>query len=181
MSRAASTTSRFSEGTADRLEVRAGRRAVDVEIRDRVLAELARVLLAPFGGRGERELLGVPVREHDRPLRTRPLLRERAERSRQLHQRRRAARRIDAAVDPRVAVVADDDELIGRRGAGDAAGDRPDRPHLVVHLHAHADERPAPRRRDTRSAGRPSTPAARRVPAAPRGAPARRATRAARS
>ena len=105
-----------------------------------MLAEVARVLLAPFGGRGERELLGVPVREHDRPLRTRALLRERAERSRQLHQRRGPARRIDAAVDPRITMVADDHELIRERGAGDASGDRPDRTHRVVHLHPHADD-----------------------------------------
>ena len=62
-----------------------------------------------------------------------------AERSRELHQRRgQSARRIDAAVDPCVTVVADDDDLFGMLAArGSMPVARPDADrHAIVQTHA---------------------------------------------
>ena len=99
------------------------RRGDDAWELDGALPQLVGVLFAPLGRRGERELLGIPAREHDRPLWPRALLRQRAHRSRQLHQRRRPARRIDAAVHPRVAVIAHDHEVqVGGDVRGVVAG-----------------------------------------------------------
>ena len=60
---------RFNAGTARHGELRPRRGAVDVQVRDGVRAQPRLVLLAPFRGGGQRELLGVPAREQNRSLR----------------------------------------------------------------------------------------------------------------
>ena len=63
------------------------------------------------------------------------------QRPRQLHQRRGSARRIDAPVDPRVAMIADDDHVVRPLAAADHARDGPDRPDAIVGADSQARNR----------------------------------------
>ena len=125
----------------------ARRRAVDVDVGDRPVAQHRLVLLAPFGRRRERELLGVPAGKDDGALRPDAAAGQRAERADEIGHRRRSARRVHAAVLPRIAVIAEDDELFGLLAALERADDGLDRPHPVVrgHLQPHrCRARPGP-------------------------------------
>ncbi len=90
------------------------------------------MLFAPLGRRRQREFLGVPAREQDRALRPPAAARELAERPGELHQRSRPARWIDAAIDPRVAMVAHDHHVVGSLASDDHPGDGPDFPDAIV-------------------------------------------------
>ena len=119
------------------VEVRPRRRRVHVQIRHRLLPQLVAEVLAPFGGAGERDLFAVPRAEHERALGAHALLLQGAERLGQLHQRRRAARRIDAAEHPRVVVVAEHHPLVGPLAADDAAFHDVVRLHVGLHVDLH--------------------------------------------
>ena len=74
--------------------------------------QVVAALLAPLGRAGERPLLGVPVAEDQRAAGREAASLQLAGDTRQLEHRRRAARRIDGAVDPCVVVVAEEDHLV---------------------------------------------------------------------
>ncbi len=119
-------------------ERRARRRRVDVEIGHRLGLQLGGELLAPLGGSGERHFLAVPAAEDQRAPRPDAVAGEPAERRRQLHHRRRAAGRIDAAEHPGVVVVAEHDPLVGPLAAADAALDDVVGLHVGLHVDLHA-------------------------------------------
>ncbi len=102
---------------------------------------MAGVLLGPFGGADEAFFFGVPTGDDDGAMGLPALLEEVAEAVDGLEHGGGAAGGIDGAVDPGVAMVAGDDEVIFLRGvgAGDASDDVPDGAEGVVLLESHVD------------------------------------------
>ena len=107
-----------------------------------------RVLLGPLGRADQAVFLGVPARVQERPPRLPAILDGRPQRTAHFQRRRRAAARVDRAVDPGVAVVADHDPAIGLDRAGNRGDHVPDRANLIIHRHRHPRPPPARDRRD---------------------------------
>ena len=80
-------------------------------------------MFSPFGGTGEADFFAVPTADHESAARTHAFFFELAEGAREFHHRRGAAGRIDAAEDPGVAMIAEDDPFVGQLCAADAAFD----------------------------------------------------------
>src|SRR6516165_8212875 len=100
------------------------------------------MLLDPLGRADQALLLGVPAAEEDGALRLPAFFEQRTNAVDGFQHGGRSAVGIDCAVDPRVAVVADDYPVIRKIAALHLADDIPDRPALVILLrdevHAHA-------------------------------------------
>ena len=84
------------------------------------------VALGPLGRADQALLFGVPTAKDDSPFGTPSGLEQFADAVHCFEHAGRAARRIDGAEDPGVAVVAGDDPLIRIGGAVDGADDVPD-------------------------------------------------------
>ena|SRR6187455_3301284 len=105
-----------------------------------MIAQPRFVLFAPLSGGDERELLGIPAREHDAAFRLPPSLAEFSECLRELHECGRPRRRIDATVDPRVAMIADDNDFALGATAPDHPGHGPDRSDVFGETDFHPDD-----------------------------------------
>jgi len=79
------------------------------------------------------DLFGIPARQHHGPFRPMAGPGQFAQHPGGLEECCRSAGRIDPAVDPGVAMVAQHDALLRLRAAPDAPRDHPDRAHRVVH------------------------------------------------
>ncbi len=112
---------------------------VHVQVGDPVPRQVIGVLLSPLGGGGQRELLRVPGREHDRAPGPDPAAQELPERASDLHHRRRSARRVAAAEDPGIPMIPEDHLLLGVLGPADAGNHGRDPGEPVVHLDSQAD------------------------------------------
>src|ERR1700733_12863498 len=105
------------------MKVGAGGGFVHIDVGDAFGAELVDELLSPFGGTGEADFFAVPTADDDGAAGANALSGGLAEGARAFHHRRGAARGIDAAEDPGVAVVAEQDPLVRQLGAADSAFD----------------------------------------------------------
>ena len=101
------------------------------------------MLLRPLGRADQPVFLGVPAGDQDRALRRPAALERRAEAARHLEHRRRARIGIDGAMRPRVAMIAEHDQLLRLDAALDPRDDVVDRLEAFVHLHVHRDGRRA--------------------------------------
>ena len=134
--------------------------SIRVEVEHRLLRELLRVRLHPFGGAEQRRLLAVPRGVDERALRLPSLLHELAHRARFLELRDEAGERVFRAVHPAVVMVAAHDPLIGilrTRNLRDHIVDRFETPverELQVHARRTGAEAISDRQRTAPSLGR---------------------------
>ena len=120
-------------------------RRVDVEHQHGLLVELLRVLVGPLGRADQAVFLGVPARIDEGPPRLPAILDRRAQGAAHLERGGGPAPRIDRAIDPGVAMVADHHPAIGLDRALERGDHVPDRPDLVVHDDPEVDlDRPRP-------------------------------------
>ena len=101
------------------------------------------MFFGPLGGADEAVLFGVPACQDDGALRRPAALDRRTERTRHFELRRRSGVRIDRAMRPGVAMVAENHQLVGLDAALDGRDDVVDRLEAFVHLHVHRDARGA--------------------------------------
>src|SRR5580692_10709488 len=94
------------------MKVGAGGGFVDVDVGDGLGAEFVGELLSPFGGTGEADLFAVPTADDESAARAHALFGELAEGTSEFHHAGSAARGIDAAEDPGIAVVAHHDPFV---------------------------------------------------------------------
>src|ERR1700722_16069391 len=128
-----SRTKSLSEGTAEAEKFVPGDGDVDVEIGDG-LVEGVTLLLNPFGRAHEAFFLSVPTAKDDGAARTPALMEQSAEAANGFKHGGGSAGWIDRAVDPRVAVIADDARGVGGGGAWDFSDYIPDDAALVILL-----------------------------------------------
>src|SRR5207249_9680903 len=102
--------------------------AIGVEVSHCMLTQLWRVCLHPFGRTQQCRLFAVPEAVHDRALWMPALLEQLPEPARLLQLRARPGERIARAIDPGVMVIAANDPLVGKGGAGNR------RDHIVQRL-----------------------------------------------
>ena len=93
-------------------EIRTGDGDIDIEVGDGVV-ERAALLLDPFGRADEAFFLGIPTAEDDGAARPPALMKQSADAANGFKHGGGAAGGIDRAIDPRVAMIADDDPCVG--------------------------------------------------------------------
>ncbi len=136
--RAMSRTNSLSEGTAAAEKSGTGDGHIDIEVGDGAI-ERAALLLDPFGGADEALLFGVPTAEDDGALGPPALTEQCADAVHGFKHGGGAAGGIDRAIDPGVAMIADDDPGVGILRALDFADHVPDDAALVVLLRDEVD------------------------------------------
>ena len=116
------------------VEVGAGSGFVDIDVGNAFGAQFVGELLSPFRGTGEADFFAVPTADDDGAARAHALFRELAEGAGEFHHGRGAARGIDTAEHPGIAVIAEDDPFVGQLRAANAAFDHVVGLDAVVHL-----------------------------------------------
>src|SRR5687768_7492861 len=101
------------------------------------------MLLRPLRRSNEAVLFRVPACNHDRALRRPATLERRAKTARHLELRGRPRVGIDSPVRPRVAVIAEDDQLLWLTAPFDSRDDVVDRLQAFIHLNVHRHGRGA--------------------------------------
>src|ERR1039458_10191972 len=131
---ASNVTNKFLERRHSRGgEIRTGDGHIDIEVGDRVV-ESTGLLLDPFGGTDEAFFFSVPTAEDDGAARPPALVNESTEATNGFKHGGGTAGRINCAIDPRIAVIAEDDRCAGILRALDFPDDIPDDAALVVLL-----------------------------------------------
>src|ERR1700690_1635976 len=123
----------FERGHGSGGEIRPGDSHVYVEVGDGAV-ESAALLLDPFGRADEAFLFGVPTAKDDGAARTPSLKEQSADAADGFKHGGGTAGGIDCAIDPRVAVIADDDPCVRVLRAFDFSDDIPDDAALVILL-----------------------------------------------
>src|ERR1700676_691204 len=102
------------------MKVWAGRGFIDIKVGDGFVAEFVGELCSPLGGAGEADFLSVPTTKDQRALGACSCFRQLSQGAGHFHQRGGAAAGIDSAKHPSVAMIAEDDPLVGQLRATNA-------------------------------------------------------------